>query len=111
MSNDRDFDSLIKQMAAGHHPELPSPGLIWWRAQILRKQAEKERAERPFTIMHLVAAAVSLAVIVGLWSSQPELLRDMFGRLSVLPFIPLLLAGTAVGLAVMALMWWTTSKA
>lgn len=111
MSNDFEFDSLIKKMAAQHQPELPSAGLIWWRAQILRKQAEKERAERPFTIMRLVAAAVSLAVIVGLWSSQPDLLRDVFGRLSVLPFLPLLLGGTAVGLAVMALMWWTTSEA
>jgi hypothetical protein len=111
MNNSFEFDSLVKKMAAQHQPELPSAGLIWWRAQILRKQAEKERAERPFTIMRLVAGAVSLAVIVGLWSSQPDLLRDVFGRLSVLPFLPLLLGGTAVGLAVMAWMWWTTSEA
>jgi hypothetical protein len=111
MNNEFELDSLIKKMASEHQPELPSPGLIWWRAQILRKQAEKERAERPFTIMRLVATVVSLAVIVGLWSSQSESIRDVFGRLSVLPFMPLLLAGAAAGLAVMALMWWTTSKA
>ena len=60
MNNDFEFDSLIKKMAAEHQPELPSPGLIWWRAQIFKKQAEKERIERPLTIMRLVAAAVSL---------------------------------------------------
>jgi hypothetical protein len=111
MNNDFELDSLIKKMAAEHRPELPSPGLVWWRAQILEKQAEKERAERPFTIMRLVAAAVSLVVIVGLWSSQSGLVRDVFGRLTMLPFMPLLLAGAALGLVVMALMWWTTSEA
>ncbi|MFI5104810.1 MAG: hypothetical protein ACHP79_07800 [Terriglobales bacterium] len=111
MNSDFEFDSLIKKMAASHQPELPSPGLIWWRAQILKKQVEKERAERPFAIMRLLAAAVSLIVIVGLWAGQSESIRAVFGRLMVLPFGPLLFAGAAVGLAVMALMWWTTSEA
>ena len=58
MNNDFEFDSLIKKMAADHQPELPSPGVIWWRAQILKKQAEKERIERPLTIMRACSHSV-----------------------------------------------------
>ena len=41
MNNDFEFDSLIKKMAADHQPELPSPGVIWWRAQILKSRRKK----------------------------------------------------------------------
>ena len=111
MNSDFEFDSLIKKMAAGHRPELPSPGLIWWRAQILKKQAEKERAERPVTIMRMVATGFCLLVLAGLWMGQWEGIRAAIGSLGVVPFVPLLLAGAAVGLLVMALMWWTAREA
>lgn len=109
MNNDYEFDSLIKKMAAEHQPELPSPDVIWWRAQILRKQAEKQRIERPVTIMRIAAAVLFLVVLVGLWIN--EAMRDAWGRLGAFPFVALLLAGAAMALVVMALMWWTTSEA
>lgn len=65
MNNDLQLDSLIKQMAEGHQSELPAPGLIWWRAQILRKQREQERIERPLRIMRLIAVVVVLAVLAA----------------------------------------------
>jgi len=110
MNNDFEFDSLIKKMAADHQPELPSPGVIWWRAQILKKQAEKERIERPVTIMRM-AAVFFLLLLVGLWISKAASMRDALARLSAFPFVPLLFAGAVMGLVVMVLMWWTTSKA
>jgi hypothetical protein len=111
MSNDFEFDSLIKKMAAEYRPELPSPGLVWWRAQILRKQAEKERIERPFAIMRLVAVAVGLLFLAALWMSQTEGIRAELGRMSALPFVPLLLAGAVIGAVCIGLMWWTASEA
>src|SRR5262249_14187605 len=60
MSNETQLDSLIKKMAADHPSDLPSPGLIWWRAQILRKQEAKQRIERPVMIMRLLAAGACL---------------------------------------------------
>src|SRR5258707_122167 len=39
-TNEFELDSLLKKMADDHQPELPSPGLIWWRAQILKKQGQ-----------------------------------------------------------------------
>ncbi|SRR5258708_25743811 len=65
-NNDSQLDFLIKKMAQGHQAELPSPDLIWWRAQILKKQAQKERIERPMMIMRMLAATVCLAVFLGL---------------------------------------------
>src|SRR5215467_687901 len=111
MNNDLEFDSLIKKMAAGHQPELPSPDVIWWRAQILKKQAEKQRIERPVAVMRTVAAAFFLLVMVGLLIHEAGSLRDAWGRLGAFPFMPLLLAGAVMGLVLIALMWWTTSEA
>jgi hypothetical protein len=109
-NNDLEFDSLIKRMAAGHQPELPSPDVIWWRAQILKKQAEKRRIERPVTIMRIAAAALLLLVVVWLWTIEADSMRDAWGRLGVSPFLPLLLAGAVMGLVVMALIWQTKSE-
>lgn len=110
-NNNLEFDSLIKKMAAGHQPELPSPDVIWWRAQILKKQAEKQRIERPVTIMRTAAAALLLLVVAWLWTIEADSMRDAWGRMSASLFVPLLLAGAVIGLVVMALMWWTTSEA
>jgi hypothetical protein len=111
MNNDLEFDSLIKKMAAGHQPELPSPDAIWWRAQILKKQAEKRRIERPVAVMRTAVAALFLLVLVGLLINEAGSMRDAWDRLGVFPFMPLLLAGAVMGLVVMALMWWTKSEA
>ena len=110
MNNDHELDSLIKTMAAEHHPELPSPGLIWWRAQVLRKQAEKEHIERPLTIMRRVAMGFCVMLLAGLWMSQTDAIRAMFGD-AVLPVVPLLLGAVVIGAVFIGLMWWTASEA
>jgi len=107
-NNDLQFDSLIRKMAAEHKPGLPSPDVIWWRAQILRKQAEKQRIERPVTIMRIVAAALFLVVVVGLWIGEAGSMREALGQLGVFPFVPLLLAGAVMTIV---LLWWTKSAA
>jgi hypothetical protein len=110
-NNDLQLDSLIKKMAAEHRPELPSPDAIWWRAQILKRQAEKQRIERPVAIMRIVSTVLFLVVLLGLWINEADSMRDAWDRLGAFPFVPLLLAGAVIGLVVMALMWWTTSEA
>jgi len=111
MNNDLEFDSLVKKMAAGHQPELPSPDVIWWRAQILKKQAEKQRIERPVTIMRITATVLFFVVVVWLWTSEAGSMRDALEPLGAFPFVPLLLVGAVIGLVVISLMWWTTSEA
>ena len=110
MNNDFEFDSLIKKMAADHQPELPSPGVIWWRAQILKKQAEKERIERPFTIMRALAAVLCLVIVVGLWMSQADGISAILNRAGEFP-IAFLVAGVVIGIGCIGLMWWTAREA
>src|SRR5215831_17378188 len=64
MNDELQLDSLIKKMASDHAAELPSPGLIWWRAQILRKQEDQRRIERPIMIMKMLAAVVCAVVFL-----------------------------------------------
>ncbi|HEY3177190.1 MAG TPA: hypothetical protein VGK94_15670 [Candidatus Polarisedimenticolia bacterium] len=51
----------------GDEPRLPSPGQIWWRAQLLRRRDAAERAMRPLSITEKVGPAlVALGAAVGL---------------------------------------------
>lgn len=85
MNNQFDLDAVLKQMADDHRPELPSPGLIWWRAQILKKQKDKELIERPMVIMRGVAAATCVvALVVLLISSWGQLQGATFGAMRLL---------------------------
>jgi hypothetical protein len=111
MNNDFEFDSLIKKMAADHQPELPSPGVIWWRAQILKKQAEKERIERPFTIMRALVLVLCVALVAGLWISQADGIRSVFSRADGFPFVSILIAMVIIGIGCIGLIWWKASEA
>jgi hypothetical protein len=66
MKDDRALDQLLKGMAAEHRAQLPGPGLIWWRAQLQKKQIEKERIERPLMMMRHVAAITCGAAFIAL---------------------------------------------
>lgn len=110
MNNDFEFDSLIKKMAADHQPELPSPGVIWWRAKILKKQAEKERIERPFTIMRVLAMVLCLLVVMGLWTSQADVISGVLNRAGGYLLALVLIAGV-IGIGCIGLIWWKASEA
>src|SRR5258708_14983342 len=104
-NNDVQFDSLIKQMAQEHQPQLPDPGIIWWRAQILKKQTDKERIERPLVIMRLVAATVCVAVVLGFlmasWGQAQPATTDAHGSFPM-PLIVIRPLGCAVLLGLRA---------
>lgn len=76
---DVQLNALIQQMAEQHQPELPSAGVIWWRAQVLRKMEETKRVERPMTIMRFLAGSVALLVPVYLLVTFRG---DLAGRIS-----------------------------
>ena len=110
MNNDFEFDSLVKKMAAEHQPELPSPGVIWWRAQILKKQAEKERIERPVTIMRAVAAIIGLIILAGLWISQADGIHASLSRAGGFPVMTFQIVGATIAIAFIGLMVWSASR-
>lgn len=109
MNNEPQLDSLLKQMAEDHQPGLPSPSLIWWRAQILKKQEQKERIERPIIVMRLVAAVVSLAVFAALGTAYWQEFQPLLGR-EIWLLLPLAIAVLTVSLVSASLLWATKGR-
>jgi hypothetical protein len=95
MNKDQQLNSLIQQMAQQHQPELPSPGVIWWRAQIQKKLAEKERIERPMLIMRMLATVVCLAVVAAVFGASWASWKQILSAQNTLVIGILLSAGAA----------------
>ena len=118
MNNDFEFDSLIKKMAAGplmehqtaHQPELPSPGVIWWRAQILKKQAEAERIERPVKIMRALSVIISLVVVAALWSSEANRTQGPYTLMDLFPLALLVIVGVGIGIGFIGITLRSTAR-
>jgi len=109
MNNDSQLDALLKQTAEDHRSQLPSPGLIWWRAQILRKQQEQARIERPMRIMRMAATVVCLAVLAALVTTNREPLQTLWaGQTWIL--LPLGLALLTASLLAAFLLRWSTHR-
>jgi hypothetical protein len=51
-------------------PNLPSPGVLWWRAQLRRRNAAVERVGRPMLGAQIFAMSITLLLVVGLVISQ-----------------------------------------
>jgi hypothetical protein len=51
-------------------PHLESSGVLWWRAQLRRRNAAVERIGRPILGAQIFALAISLVVAIGAFSWQ-----------------------------------------
>jgi hypothetical protein len=51
-------------------PHLESPGVLWWRAQLRRRNAAVERLGRPILGAQIFALVVSLIVAIGAFAWQ-----------------------------------------
>jgi len=53
-------------------PRLDAPGVVWWRAQLRRRNAAIERIGRPLLGAQIFALAVSLIVAAGMlvWQTR-----------------------------------------
>lgn len=49
---------------------LPHPGLLWWRAQLRRRNAALERVSRPLAGAHIFALVLNVAAIVAILAWQ-----------------------------------------
>jgi len=45
---------------------LPSPGILWWRAQLRRRNAAIESVTRPIAVAEKIAVLIMLIVVVAL---------------------------------------------
>lgn len=84
--------------AALQQPQLPSPGILWWRAQLRRKNSDLERVMRPVAVAEKIAALfVTLAVVALIgWQHQEMVawVSNIWGPLASFTQVPgLLLVG------------------
>ena len=69
--------------------DLPSPGVIWWRAQVAKKRAVARRSVAAIEVMQRIALLVGALALVAIAAWQEP-------KLSEIP--PILLAGCAATL-------------
>jgi hypothetical protein len=49
-----------------HDVEPPSSARVWWRSQMRARQEAARRAERPISVVHAVAIASAIGLVLGL---------------------------------------------
>ncbi len=78
--------------------QLPAPGLLWWRAQVRRRNAAIERVTRPIAIVEAIALLVVLVAAVSLvaWRYQEvsAWLSTVWGPFAQAPALLMLGAGS-----------------
>ena len=63
---DRQLYELVQAERAAHLPELPSPSLIWWRAQLMERRRLQAKALRPIAIVRSLSAVAIYACATAL---------------------------------------------
>jgi len=109
MMNDSDLDAILKKMAAEHRPQLPSSGLIRFRAQLLRKTQQKERIERPLVFMRFLAALAVAMILLAFVTANWGEFQDSMNHASRL-LLPVLLLTVIGSLAFAAMLFWSPVK-
>ena len=107
--SDSDLDAILKQMATEHRPQVPSPGLIWFRAQIVRRARQKERIERPLVVMRGLVGLAGGVILLLLVASNWGQMQDAMNHGSWFLLLLLLLTVT-VSLASGAMLLWSPAK-
>lgn len=98
-------------------PRLSSPGTLWWRAQLRRRNAAIETATRPIAVAEKVAVLVLLVAAIALVAWQHDQvtawLANLWGPLSSVAQAPGLLlvgVGTLVVFGAFAVYLWTAKE-
>jgi len=61
-----------ERAAASAQPRLESPGVLWWRAQLRRRNAALERLGRPLLGAQIFAVAIALVAAAAFFASQAK---------------------------------------
>ncbi len=89
---------------------LPAPGLLWWKAQLSKKQEAAKRALQPILWMQIMAAIIVIATLIWLIDKTETQLIPVWNNIfTSLEFIaaPLLIGLACVALicVVLAFKW------
>jgi hypothetical protein len=60
-------------------PQVPDPGVLWVKAQMLRRWDAERKAQAPLDVMEpiQIAAGIAAAVVLFVWS-LPSLIQTLF---------------------------------
>jgi hypothetical protein len=93
----RDLASVAHAFAedcetAFEQAQLPSAGLVWWRAEIRARQQAVRAASRPITLVQVITGTCGIAVALGLlaWTGLGALgmsTRDLWAVLANQPLL------------------------
>jgi anti-sigma factor RsiW len=80
-----------------------APSLVWWRAQVRRRNSALERASRPIAAAQIFALAIAVATLVGIvaahWHSIADQTAPTWSLTTVLDnwgLVPLIVAITLI---------------
>ena len=83
-----DIVAVALPLLQEHHSAVecarpPSPGVVWWRAQMRARQEAARAATRPITVLQGLAAVSAVVLLLMLLSATAPMFSGWFGGLSV----------------------------
>lgn len=70
-------------LAARREAAPPSSAIVWWRAQMRARQEAARVVERPLTIVHAVAIACGLGLLLSVAGVAIALMKGTLGSISL----------------------------
>jgi hypothetical protein len=65
------------------HVQVPSAGLVWWRAELRARREAVRSAERPLRVVHALSGACALGVMAALISRISPWIREFFSNIVI----------------------------
>ncbi len=88
--NERDTEVWMRRLeepSPGKNA-LPDPALIWWKAQLIERQAAQARVRRPIEFAQWVSLAVAVVATVVLGALNWSAVKGMLEPFGVTLWIP-----------------------
>lgn len=77
-------DAIVAEASSARREAAPpSSAIVWWRAQMRARQEAAKAVERPLTIVHAVAIACGLGLLLSLGGLGVALVKGTLGTVSL----------------------------
>jgi hypothetical protein len=86
---DAEVETIVREAiaaeasAARREAAPPSSAIVWWRAQMRARQEASRAIERPLTIVHALAIACGLGLLLSIAGLAAAIVKGALGPLSL----------------------------
>ena len=86
---DAEIEAIVQEAiaaeaaAARREAAPPSSAIVWWRAQMRARQEAAQAVERPLTIVHAVAIACGIGLLLSVAGIALALVKGTLGTISL----------------------------